>query len=51
MLIKEIKNNWFMLTSDSDVGGLVWFGYTKEEVIGKFASWIRRNDLEKWRAK
>ena len=51
MLIKEIKNNWFMLTSDSDsdVGSLVWFGYTKEEVIGKFASWIRRNYLEKWR--
>ena len=49
MLIKEIKSNWYMLTSDGEAGGLVWFGYTKEEVIGKFTSWLRRKDLESLR--
>lgn len=49
MLIKEIKSDWYMLTSDGEAGGLVWFGYTKAEVIGKFKSWLRRKDLESLR--
>jgi hypothetical protein len=49
MLIKEIKSNWYMLTSDDEVCGLVWFGYSKAEVIGKFTSWLRRKDLERLR--
>lgn len=49
MLIKEIKSDWYMLTSDSDSGKLVWFGYTRGEVIGKFSAWLRFHDLSKLR--
>jgi hypothetical protein len=51
MNITQINTGWWKLVSEgeAETDGLVFFGYSKEEVIGKFASWLRRNDLEKWR--
>ena len=51
MLIKEIKKDWWKLVSagETETDGLVFFGYSKAEVIGKLNSWLRRKELEQWR--
>lgn len=51
MCITEIKTGWWRLVSEDDepTNTLVFFGYSKAEVVGKLNSWIRRKDLEKWR--
>lgn len=51
MLVTEINTGWWKLVSEgeAETDGLVFFGYSRAEVIGKFSSWLRRNDLEKWR--
>lgn len=51
MLITEIKKDWWKLVSagETETDGLVFFGYSKAEVIGKLNSWLRRKNLEQWR--
>ena len=51
MLITEIKKDWWKLVSagEAETDGLVFFGYSKAEVIGKLNSWLRRKNLEKLR--
>jgi hypothetical protein len=49
MVVKEIKPQWWSLTSDDGVNRLMFFGYSRAEVIGKFRSWIRGQDVEKSR--
>jgi hypothetical protein len=51
MNITEVKQNWWKLVSagEADADTLVFYGYSRAEVVGKFASWLRRNDLERWR--
>lgn len=34
---------------ETETDGLVFFGYSKAEVIGKLNSWLRRKNLEQWR--
>lgn len=45
MIIREIKPAWYRL----DTPGLVFFGYTREQVWQKYRSWIRRYDLRRVR--
>lgn len=51
MLITEIKKDWWKLVSEgeAETDTLVFFGYSKAEVMGKLTSWLRRKELEKWR--
>lgn len=51
MNITQISTGWWKLVSEGEepTNTLVFFGYSKAEVVGKFSSWLRRNDLEKWR--
>ena len=51
MLITEIKKDWWKLVSEGEepTNTLVFFGYSKAEVMGKLTSWLRRKELEKWR--
>jgi len=51
MLITEVKTGWWKLISagETETDGLVFFGYSKAEVIGKLNSWLRRKELEQWR--
>jgi hypothetical protein len=51
MCITEIKTGWWKLVSEgeADTDTLVFFGYSKGEVVGKLNNWIRRKELEKWR--
>ncbi|CAB4141115.1 hypothetical protein UFOVP412_13 [uncultured Caudovirales phage] len=51
MVVKQIKPNWWILRSGEGAEGLVFFGYSRREVIGKFRSWIRYHDLERVRVK
>lgn len=50
-MVKQIKDRWWMLTSDDGEVRLTWFGQTKEEVIGKFKAYIRELDLDKVRTR
>ena len=49
MVLKKIKDRWWMLESSDGVVRLTWFGQTKEEVMGRFRSYIRELDLDKVR--
>ena len=49
MVLKKIKDRWWMLESDDGVVKLTWFGQTKEEVMGRFKRYIRELDLDKIR--
>lgn len=49
MVLKKINDRWWMLTSDDGLVKLTWFGYSKEEVIGRFNSYIRNVDLDRIR--
>jgi len=49
IMLKKINDRWWMLTSDDGVIKLTWFGQTKEEVMGRFRSYIREIDLDKVR--
>jgi hypothetical protein len=49
MVLRKINDKWWMLTSDDGLVKLTWFGYSKEEVLGRFNSYIRSVDLEKIR--
>lgn len=51
MVIQKMSDNWWMLTSDDGVERLIWFGFTKGEVLGKFNSYVRSLDLDKIRYK
>ena len=50
-MVKKINDRWWMLTSDDGVVKLMWFGQTKEEVMGRFRSYIRELDLDKVRTR
>jgi len=41
MVIREISPDWFRL----DTQGLVFFGYTREQVRHKLMVWVREHDL------
>jgi len=45
MIVREISPKWFRL----DAEGLVFFGYTKEQVWHKYQAWIRQYDLRRMR--
>lgn len=45
MTIQQIKNDWFRL----DTEGLVFFGYSREHVRHKLATWVREYDLQRVR--
>lgn len=49
MVLKKIHDKWWMLTSDDGVVKLTWFGYSREEVMGRFRSYIQNLDLDKIR--
>lgn len=49
MVLKKIHDKWWMLTSDDGVVKLTWFGYSREEVLGRFRSYIQNLDLDKIR--
>jgi hypothetical protein len=49
MVIKQIKPDWWSLTSSDGEQTLLWFGQSRAEVLQKFRSWIRDADLEKVR--
>ncbi len=49
MVLKKIHDRWWMLTSDDGLVRLTWFGYSKQEVMGRFKSYIRELDLDKIR--
>ena len=51
MVLKQIGAKWWMLSSDDGVVKLTWFGYSKQEVLGRFNSYIRSLDLDKIRYK
>ena len=50
MEIRQVKSDWFMLVSEADdQATLTFFGYSKDEVIGKFRKWVRAHDMIKLR--
>jgi len=49
MVIKQIKERWWSLTSSDGEQTLLWFGQSRAEVLHKFRSWLRDADLEKVR--
>jgi len=49
MVLKKITDKWWMLKSDDGYVCKTWFGYSKEEVLGQFKSYIRDLDLDKIR--
>lgn len=51
MSVIEVKENWWKLvsTGEADTDTLVFFGYSRAEVLGKLTSWLRRKELEQWR--
>jgi hypothetical protein len=51
MVIKQIKPDWWSLSSDDGIIKLIWFGRTREEVLAKFRSWLRWHDLERVRVR
>lgn len=51
MVVKQIKPDWWCLTSDDGIRRLMFFGQSRAEVIGKFRAWIRYHDLERIRVR
>jgi len=49
MVLKKVRDNWWSLVSDDGVAKLIWFGYSKAEVLGKFNAYVRSLDLDKIR--
>jgi len=50
MVIKEVSPRWWQLVSEADdQQTLTFFGYSKEEVVGKFRKWVREYDMVKIR--
>jgi len=49
MMVKEIKPQWWRLISEGDESQatLTFYGYSKAEVLGKLASWIRLQDVRR----
>lgn len=43
MIIREINPKWFRLDAD----GLVFFGYTRDQVKHKYMAWVRDQDLKR----
>lgn len=51
MKIEKISSQWYVLTSEADdQATLTFFGYSKDEVIGKFKKWVRAYDMAKLRS-
>ena len=51
MEIRQVKSDWYVLTSEADdQATLTFFGYSKDEVIGKFKKWVRAYDMAKLRS-
>lgn len=48
MVVREIKKDWWILTSDGE-RRLAFFGYSRAEVLGKFSAYLRDYDLERIR--
>jgi hypothetical protein len=47
VVIRKISDNWYSLKSSCDgLPTLLWFGYSREEVLQKFRSYIRERDLD-----
>ena len=52
MVIKQISEKWYFLKSTCNgETPLLWFGYSRAEVLQKFRSYIRDRDLENVRYK
>jgi hypothetical protein len=52
MVIKQISEKWYSLESTCNgETPLLWFGYSRAEVMQKFRSYIRDRDLENVRYK
>ena len=49
MVLKKIRDDFWMLTSDDGLVKLTWFGQSKQEVMGRFRRYIRELDLDKIR--
>jgi len=51
MQLKKIRDDWWILHSCGEQAsdGLMWFGYSEGEVLGKFKAHLRKLDLKKWR--
>lgn len=48
VVIKQIGERWWMLTSScAGEKDLIWFGYSRAEVLQKFRGYIRDMDLDK----
>ena len=51
MEIRQVKSDWYVLTSEADDQvTLTFFGQSKAEVIGKFRKWVRAYDMIKLRS-
>lgn len=50
MVIRQIGEKWYSLSSScAGEKNLLWFGYSRAEVLQKFRSYIRDMDLDKIR--
>jgi hypothetical protein len=49
MVIKQITDRWWTLTSDDGFLNLTFFGESKGEVLQRFNAYIRDHQLEKVR--
>lgn len=51
MVLKKVSDKWWVLSSDDGVVKLTWFGYSRQEVLGRFNNYVRSVDLDKIRYK
>ena len=51
MMVRQVRPQWWQLVSEADDQvTLTFFGYSKDEVIGKFRKWVRAHDMIKLRS-
>jgi hypothetical protein len=41
-MLKQVKEQWWMLRFEGEEGRFVWFGYSEGHVKQKFESWMRQ---------
>jgi hypothetical protein len=44
--MKQVSKWWWMLDTTFDERRMVFFGYTEDEVLGKYRAYMRRIELE-----
>jgi len=49
MIITQVSEEWWILTSNDGYRSLTWFGYSRPEVVGKFNAYTRKMEVEKLR--